>query len=153
MNAVLEWLSRWGVIPVAVCWNLVESARCRRKLARMAQHLMPTRKLEDTPLPGYDIPPPVDPRPNPPDSGLTDEEWERYLERQRPKPIMIDPRTYKELFFNRGVYMALSAFRQSPEPLFTRDSLEHKQMALAAFYLEPHFGDFWTDDEGDSSDG
>jgi len=53
MNAVLEWLSRWGVIPalalmcVAVCWNLVESARYRRKVARMVQ---PAKETQPRPL-------------------------------------------------------------------------------------------------------
>jgi len=53
MGAVWEWSGRWGgvialaLMCVVVCWNLVESARYRRKLARLSQ---PTAEAQARPL-------------------------------------------------------------------------------------------------------
>jgi len=88
-------------------------------------------RLEDVRLPGPCLPPPLDPRPNPPDSGLTDEQWDQYLASQRVAVQLPVAKTYKDRFFNRGVYMALEAAYRSPEPLYTRDTREYEEMAMA----------------------
>lgn len=144
-----------GFNLAAGVWSLAAAIRYTRKETRLDRgETSGARELEEVRMSGPCLPPPPNPRPNPPDSGLNDEQWAQFLAKQKAETVQIEPaKTYKECFFNRGVFMALEAAFRSRGALCSRDSREYAEIVRAFWHLAPHFGDFWPGDGGESSDG
>ena len=76
------------------------------------------------------------------------------MEKNSTETVDIEPtQDDKECFFNLGVFIALEAAFKSPDSLFSRESLEYKQMVRAYWRLAPFAEIYWRPRTHSSSEG